>query len=501
MAQPDPELRGAIIAYLRKHHPDIWRHWFDQVDPVGTFGSTVHLLVREPVQLRYLQRCCTRQFTEAVQSATGCLFGVRFVSPEELDGPVTLQRGDGRSGATTGRGDGASSVQRADDLPLVPDYSFSNFILGPSNNLAYAGARAVAEHPGRVYNPFLIHGGIGLGKTHLLQAIVQSAIKSRPDVRIVYLSCNEFLELFLAAVQSSQMRDFRHRFRDADMLVIDDIHFLSRNEPSQEEFFHTFNTLQQAGKQVVLSSDAAPSEIPDLEERLVSRFGCGLVARIDRPCFETRKAILRSKAALRNLELPDDVIDLIATRRTGNIRELEGTLTQVQGIASLEGRTIDLELAREALGDAGPAVHRAPTIQDVTMTVSRYFGLRPGDLYARCKQRSIAFPRQIAMYAARRLTSMSYGDIGVHMGGRDHTTVLHACRTVEAKAKLDARLAKDIEQIERQIAAPLEAHGRGAEDRTTDRPVDRPTARSTDRVPDRSPDRVADTPSHDAGLD
>jgi len=468
MTRPDPELRGAIVAYLRKHHPDIWRHWFDQVDPVGTFGSTVHLLVREPVQLRYLQRCATRQFTEAVQSATGCLYGVRFVAPEELG---TGARGNGGIGGSTGGGAAGPGVtsadsarrtsHRDDDLPLVPDYSFSNFILGPSNNLAYAGARAVAEQPGRVYNPFLIHGGIGLGKTHLLQAIVQSVLTAHPRTRIVYLSCNDFLERFLAAVQASVMHEFRHHFRDADMLVIDDIHFLSRNEPSQEEFFHTFNTLQQAGKQVVLSSDAAPGEIPDLEERLVSRFGSGLVARIERPCYETRKAILRSKAILRNLELPDDVIELLATRRTGNIRELEGTLTQLQGISSLEGRPIDLDLAREALGDTGGVVHRAPTIQDVAMTVSRYYGLRPADLLARSKHRSIAFPRQIAMTIARRLTAMSYGDIGLHMGGRDHTTVLHACRTVAAKAKADPRLARDLERIEQQLASPADSHGRG----------------------------------------
>ncbi|MDA0975106.1 MAG: DnaA/Hda family protein, partial [Planctomycetota bacterium] len=304
MARLESNFKPDLMAYLRRHHGDMCRHWFDDIEPLDIEGGVVRMLVNEPVQLRYLQRCCVQQFTEAAQQVSGRLLALRFVGPEEEFTAAP-----------------EPSVSGGDDLPelgeqmlLSPDYSFENFVVGPGNRLAHAAATAVAEQPGRAYNPFFIHGGVGLGKTHLLQAVTQSILSRNRHAEICYISCGTFTDAFHESVKAGRMNAFRHRFRNVDMLVIDDIHFLAKREQSQEEFFHTFNALYQAGRQVVLSSDAAPQDIPDLEERLTSRFNCGLVARIDKPCYETRVSILKTKARLLDATLPDDVPAYIAAR-------------------------------------------------------------------------------------------------------------------------------------------------------------------------------------------
>ena len=308
---------------------------------------------------------------------------------------------------------------------------------------------AVAKSPARAYNPFFVHGGVGLGKTHLLQAICQSAMQSDPDMRIFYTSCNSFMNQFHEAVQDGEMNSFRNRFRNYDLLVIDDIHDLSNRGPSQEEFFHTFNTLYQAGRQIVISSDAPPNEIPDLEERLTSRFSCGLVANIERPCYETRVAIVRSKARMRSLDLPEDVAGYIAARFDTNIREIEGAITKIQTMAMLDNQTINLTLAKQAVGNRiqGDATTKM-TIQDILDTVSGYYGLKLTELLSKRRHKSVALPRQIGMYLARKHTRFSLGEIGGYFGGRDHTTVMHAVKTINGKRTDDTRLDQDIFHIE-----------------------------------------------------
>ncbi|MGA1044883.1 MAG: DnaA ATPase domain-containing protein, partial [Phycisphaerales bacterium] len=305
MARLESSFKQGLLDYLRRHHADMCRHWFDEIEPLDIEGGVVRMLVREPVQLKYLQRCCVRQFTEAAQQVSGRLLALRFVGPEEEFTAAP---------APEPAVDHEGLPRFEEQMLLSPDYTFDNFVVGPGNRLAHAAAIAVADKPGRAYNPYFIHGGVGLGKTHLLQAITQTILRNNRSARICYISCGTFTDAFHDSVKAGRMNEFRHRFRNVDVLVIDDIHFLSKREQSQEEFFHTFNALYQAGRQVVLSSDAAPQDIPDLEERLTSRFNCGLVARIDRPCFETRVAILRGKARMLGLELPDDVPAYIAAR-------------------------------------------------------------------------------------------------------------------------------------------------------------------------------------------
>jgi chromosomal replication initiator protein len=301
-----------------------------------------------------------------------------------------------------------------------------------------------------------IHGSVGLGKTHLLQAICQGILAKRPDCRICYLSCDSFINHFIASVEQGVVHNFRFRYRHVDVLVIDDIHFLAERERTQDEFFHTFNTLYQGQKQIVLSCDCPPSEIPDLEERLVSRFSWGLVARIDPPTYETRVAILRRKARLRlppGAELPEDVCCYIAARVESNIREIEGALTKVIMTAQVQGCPLTLEVARAALGEPDEgAADKEISIQQIMDAVVDRYSVRMADLQSKRRTHSIAFPRQICMFLARKLTRHSLEEIGGYFGGRDHTTVLHACRAVtiacEQDPQLDAALRKLGEAIQ-----------------------------------------------------
>jgi chromosomal replication initiator protein len=455
MSKPDPELRRALISHLRSNHPDMCRAWFDDIEPVDLANGVLRLCVREPVQLRYLQRCCVDPFTEAAQSATGLLVAVRFVSPEDTEADRVASNGSSSRPATSNSTSGDGIDLAAEQMVLSPDYVFDNFIVGPGNRLALMAANAVSEKPGRAYNPYFIHGGVGLGKTHLLQAICQRILRDRPDANICFISCSTFMDLFHECVKAGRMQDFRHHFRTADVLVIDDIHFLSKHEQSQEEFFHTFNALYQSGRQIVLSSDAAPSEIPDLEERLTSRFNCGLVARIERPCYETRVAIIKSKADLHDLDIPDDVPAYIAARLDTNIRELEGALTKIRGFALAEGRPITLELAKRALADdlarSSNDETAAPSIQAIIDSVTRYYDVKLTDLLSKRRHKSITVPRQICMWLARRHTRFSLEEIGSYFGGRDHTTVMHAIRAINRRRDEDSTFSDDIERLENSV--------------------------------------------------
>jgi len=452
----DEDLHTAMHAYLRRNNPEICRHWFDRIAVLGIERGVLRLLVVEPVRLKYLQRTCLAAFTEAVQSVTGQLLAVRFIGPDGLGGEQPQPTTNHASGSMN-----ETSVMLDEQMVLSPDYSFDGFVVGPGNRLAHAAAMAVASKLGRAYNPFFVHGGVGLGKTHLLQAICQQLLRQQPTARISYISCSTFMDAFHDCVKAGRMGEFRHRFRNVDLLVIDDIHFLSKHEQTQEEFFHTFNALHQSGRQIVLSSDAAPAEIPDLEERLVSRFNSGLVARMERPCYETRVNILKAKARLHNLQMPDDVPAYVAARIDSNIRELEGALTKVRGLAMATGREIDLELAKEAIGGDPLSQGRGnpqPNIQAILDAVVRYYDIKLTDLLGKRRHKSVALPRQVCMWLARRHTRYSLEEIGGYLGGRDHTTVLHAIRQVDTKQTRDERLKADVDRIQQVLqAAPNEA--------------------------------------------
>lgn len=453
--EPDRSIWQAMHAHLCAQQPAMCRQWFEQIEPLGVRDGVLHLRVPERVHQRYLQRECAEQFVEAAQSVTGRLLSVAFLGPEEdppsRPSPPKTPANNGQA-VVPPQPAPVQRRQRDDHEPILnPDYTFAQFVEGPNNRLAKAASRGVADNPGSTYNPLFLHGGVGLGKSHLLQAICSRVLERDPDAVIHYMSCEEFVTRFMEAVQAGEMSDFRRQFRHVDMLVIDDIHFLGKRDRSQEEFFHTFNSLYQTQRQIVLSSDARPDEIPDLEERLVSRFNWGLVARLDPPDYETRGAIVSSKARSRGVELPNEVASFIAARFDSNIRELEGALTSVQISAHLAGRDIDLEIAKQALGE-GPA--KAPpriTIQSIIEQVAEHFDVTLSSLLSRRRQRSVALPRHVGMYLARQHTRHSLEEIGGYFGGRDHTTVLHAVRTVDKQRGCDETLESAISQIERSL--------------------------------------------------
>jgi len=343
------------------------------------------------------------------------------------------------------------TVQRADSLVINPDYGFENFVMGPGNRLAHAAAVAVSSNPGKAYNPLFIHGGVGLGKTHLLQAVCLKILSGNPGAVLYYLSCEAFVTQFMDSVQGGTMSDFRHRFRDVDVLVVDDIHFLAKLDRTQEEFFHTFNSLYQASKQIVLSSDAPPEDIPQLEDRLVSRFKWGLVCKLDAPCYETRVAILKTKAKLRSLVLPDDCAAYIAERIATNIRELEGAIVKCQIQSSVEDRPITLDLVRSALGEPAPQQAIELNIQTIITTVTEHYRVKPAELLSKRRQRSVALPRQVCMFLARKHTRMSLEEIGLNFGGRDHTTVMHAIKIIESRNEGDGDFSAVLRTLEDRL--------------------------------------------------
>lgn len=323
------------------------------------------------------------------------------------------------------------------EVDLNNKYNFDNFVVGPGNRFAHAAALAVCEAPARQYNPLFIYGPVGLGKTHLMQSIAHEIKRHRTDFKTLYVSSEKFTNQLITAIQTRSTQQFRNKYRNLDLLLIDDIHFIAEKESTQEEFFNTFNSLYDAHKQIVVSSDRPPKEIPGLEERLVSRFGWGLVTDIQPPDFETRVAILKKKMEKETVVVSDDVAYFIASKIRSNIRELEGALIRVVAYCTLTGQSLNLKLAQEILRDSLREEEQKIGIDQIQKTVADFFRLKVSDLRAKRRSRSISQPRQIAMYLVRCLTQHSLPEIGEYFGGRDHTTVLHAynklCNEVETK--------------------------------------------------------------------
>jgi chromosomal replication initiator protein len=334
---------------------------------------------------------------------------------------------------------------------LVANYTFSSFIVGAGNQFAHAAARAVAEHPGKHYNPLFIYGGVGLGKTHLINAIGHEALGRQGRGSVFYLSSETFTNELIAHLRRDRMDDFKHRFRQADVLILDDIQFLSGRERTQEEFFHTFNSLHDSHKQIVLTSDKVPNEIDGLEERLRNRFEWGLIADIQPPDLETRVAILQKKAQLKKIPLPHEVALFIATHVTANVRELEGGLTKLGALASLTQSAITIDLAHQVLQNLMRGREKEVSLEAVQKAVCKYFGIRVADLTSKKRTQVVAFPRQVAMFLCRKLAGASYPMIGVRFGGKDHTTALYACAAIEKRLKKDEELRSIIDRIERSI--------------------------------------------------
>ncbi len=444
MAKPDFTLWPDILKHVQTAYPDICRQWFvDELEPQSFDSGRLVINVKVPFKKPYLENHCTEPFTEAAQAVTGKLVAVKFADTDDAQDltPELVMEHVGDNGES-----------QVDQLLLIPDYSFDSFVRGPENHFAWSAAVAVAKEPGTHYNPLFIHGGVGLGKTHLLQAICQTVVQNHDDMSIRYITCEMFVNDFLDCIEHGRMQEFRKRYRNLDLLVIDDIQFLEIADRTQEEFFHTFNELHQLKRQIVLSSDRPPEEIPKLEERLVSRFKMGLVADISRPSFETRIAIVSGKAKLRGLDLPDDVVKLIAGRIETNARELEGAITTLQGHASLHNRQINLQLAIEVLG--GPAQDGRSnhvTFQSIIDVVCDHYDVTLRELQSKKRTKSIAEPRQVSMWLMRRRTRYSLQEIGGYFGGRDHTTVMHSIKTVDERAELEDDFARELEALDNRV--------------------------------------------------
>jgi chromosomal replication initiator protein len=330
-----------------------------------------------------------------------------------------------------------------EEAPLNRNYTFEQFVVGSCNRLAHAAALASSEQPGQAYNPLFVHGNVGLGKSHLLQAIGNAILRRSHEARLIYISCEEFTNRYIRSIESREVDRFRKYHRTADVLIVDDVDFLANKERTQEEFFHTFNDLYNAGKQIVLSSDRPPPEIPALEERLVSRFKWGLVVDIDRPCFETRVAILKRKAKMRSVELPDEVAYYVAKRIDTNIRELEGALIKLIGVAAITERVLSLNLAQEALHDVQPSKSYHVALTEIMSLVTSEFAISARDITGKNRTQAISFPRQVGMYLSRMHTEHSLEEIGKFFGNRDHTTVLYAVTKIRERAQSD-RVLKEL---------------------------------------------------------
>jgi len=337
---------------------------------------------------------------------------------------------------------------------IPANLDFGHFVVGPSNQLACAAAVAVAESPGKAYNPLFIHGGVGLGKTHLLSAIARRLLPNMPRMRMI--SCEEFVNQYVSSLKAGTIESMRRELRNSDALLIDDIHFLAGKEQTQEEFFHTFNHLYQLGKQIVLTSDSLPRDIPNLEDRLISRFHWGLAVKIEPPCTETRMAIVRKKAEMRGISVPDDVVHFLAENIVTNVRELEGAVVQLAALSSMNGKPVTLQLAHEALRHlvkSRPAPARIAT-DDIIDLVCEHYGVRRADILSQRRTKNLAFPRHVAMFLAKELTQLTLTEIGNFFGGRDHSTVLHAINKIKGLRLKDAELRSEVERFELQLRRP-----------------------------------------------
>jgi len=423
---------------------DTFKRWFSAVELVGATDKTLSFRVPNNIYQYWIESNHMVALQAAVLTAFGGPREIKFISSES---PIEISEEIGVSKQTDSGREIKSASSSA--LGLNPRNTFESFVVGPNNEIAHAASLAVAQAPARTYNPLFIYGGVGLGKTHLMQAIGQYVLAKKKHMKVIYLSSELFINEFIDAIQHNNLVKFRKRYRQADLLCIDDIQFLGGKERSQEEFFHTFNTLFDGHKQIVLSCDRPASEIANLEHRLVSRFEWGLTAELQPPAVETRLAILRKKARGMQIKLPDEIFEFLANRIRSNVRRLEGALMRVASFASLSGKQLTGEVIEHLLKDILQEEARTSiTIEQIQRRVAEHFDVRLADMTSKRRPASIAFPRQVAMYLARELTKSSLNEIGDAFGGRDHGTVLHACKLVKKRMKEQDSIRQTISFID-----------------------------------------------------
>ena len=414
---------------------DLFSRWFAPIRPVEIKDGTLVLGVANDFSQIWLQDNFLSLVREAVNQTSKVPLRVQFIvdpSAQRAEpGPVKPRS--------------AVAVRPTLDSKLNPRYTFDSFVVGPNNSFAHAAALAVAQSPAKAYNPFFMYGGVGLGKTHLMQAIGHYAAASGKSSKVCYVTSEQFLNEYIQSIQTATITKFRKKYRQVDVLLIDDIQFLGGKERMQDEFFHTFNSLFDGHKQIVLSSDRPAAEITNLESRLVSRFEWGLVTELQPPALETRIAIVKKKAAELAVKIPDPIVEYLAERIRTNIRRLEGALISLAAHVSFTGAEITIQLLETLLRDAlHEEARRTITVDLIQRKVAEHFDIRLADMTSRRRPQNVAFPRQVAMYLSRMLTDRSLMDIGESFGGRDHGTVMHACRLIEAKLAADSRLRQTV---------------------------------------------------------
>ncbi len=445
--------------------PDAFQRWFSPTGLVEAGEEALVIAVPNQIHQYWIESNYSTALQDAIVGTLGDRRLIRFsispvgARPVVSDGAAdvavpkpVVKPGAMAHMAAAAFGDEGALKAQVPANGMNPRYLFDTFVVGASNQFAHAASKAVAENPARIYNPLFIHGGTGLGKTHLMHAIGQHIVANRKKAKVVYVSSESFTNDFIDALQQGTLVKFRRRFRQADILLIDDVQFFAGKERSQEEFFHTFNHLFNDHKQIVMTSDRPPSEMAKLEARLVSRFEWGIAAEMQAPDVETRIAILRKKMALWQAHVPEDIVRFLAERISNNVRRLEGALMRVASFASLSGDKISVtkveELTRDLLQEDALAV---VTIDKIQRVVAEHFDVRLADMTSKRRPACIAFPRQIAMYLAREMTQASFAEIGSAFGGRDHGTAMHACKLVNSRSQDDPKLRSVLTALQARL--------------------------------------------------
>ncbi len=427
---------------------EIYNLWFAPLRAIGFTGETLILEVANDFSEVWLRDNYLGLLQDVLAQASGEVIKVNF----QISNSPTQPPANAHPGRKPGRPRESKEEALRGEWSFNPNNTFETFVVGNNNNFAHAAALAVAQAPGKSYNPLFLYGGVGLGKTHLLHAIGQHVCDQKRGARVAYVSCEKFTNEYIDAIQNNQLVRFRKKYRQTEVLLIDDIQFLSGKERIQEEFFHTFNTLHESHKQIVLTCDRPASEIQNLEHRLVSRFEWGLVTDLQPPDIETRIAILRKKEKNMGVELPAEIINFLAARIRSNIRRLEGALTRVASYASLTGKKLSTDTVEALLRDLLHEEGRfSITIETIQKKVAEHFDIRLADMTSKRRPENIAFPRQVAMFLSRQLTESSLNNIGEAFGGRDHGTVLHACRLVKDRMEVDSNVRQTVAYLEKVL--------------------------------------------------
>ncbi|HFK9612472.1 TPA: chromosomal replication initiator protein DnaA [Enterococcus faecium] len=424
--------------YQKDLSPASYNTWIETANPRTLDQNQLVLEVPSKIHKEYWEKNLATKIVEVGYMLSGNEIIPRFITGEEAEQEEVIEEKNPKVVAP-------SPLKKA---MLNPKYTFDTFVIGKGNQMAHAAALVVAEDPGSIYNPLFFYGGVGLGKTHLMHAIGHQMLQSQPNAKVKYVSSETFANDFINSIQNKTAEEFRQEYRNVDLLLVDDIQFFAEKEATQEEFFHTFNALYNEGKQIVLTSDRLPNEIPKLQERLVSRFAWGLSVDITPPDLETRTAILRKKAAAERLEIPDDTLSYIAGQIDSNIRELEGALVRVQAFAAMNSEDISTSLAADALKTLKSGKgHPELSILQIQEEVAKYYHIQLKDLKGKKRVKSIVVPRQIAMYLARELTDNSLPKIGAEFGGKDHTTVIHAHEKIQQLMDSSVSMQNEVSEI------------------------------------------------------